>query len=74
MPRQRPAGSGLMMTLPIRPLTPACFGVTCPAHSRCARYAAVNHSEPDRATMLTCRKDGHFPMFVAIAPAKPAAP
>jgi hypothetical protein len=62
-----------MITIPIHPLTPACFGVVCPSHGRCARYAAVTHSEANPATLLTCRKGGSFPLFVAIASAQRVA-
>jgi hypothetical protein len=62
-----------MINSPIHPLAPACFGVGCPSHGRCARYAAVVHSEADPATLLTCRKDGRFPMFVPIAAAQRVA-
>ena len=42
----------------------ACFGVTCPVHGQCARYAAVNRSQADAETMATCRHGTTFPLFV----------
>ena len=44
----------------------ACFGVACLFHDRCARYAAVDLSEPDSGTMGTCRQGNSFPSFVAL--------
>jgi hypothetical protein len=35
-------------------------------HCRCARYAAVAFSEPDPATLGTCREGGSYPRFVEI--------
>jgi hypothetical protein len=45
---------------------PACFGVTCPVHAHCARYAAVNRSQADAGTMATCQRGPIFPLFVKI--------
>jgi len=42
----------------------ACFGVACGRRSRCARYAAVDESNVDPQTLVTCVKDASFPMFV----------
>jgi len=51
---------------PAQALTPlaACFGVACPVHDRCERYAAVDHSQADARTMGTCRTGSAFPLFV----------
>ena len=45
---------------------PACFGVACPVHGQCARYAAVNRSQADAGTMATCQLGTTFPLFVKI--------
>lgn len=44
----------------------ACFGVVCPRHGQCARYAAVNQSAVDPLTLVTCREGERFPLFIAI--------
>lgn len=44
----------------------ACFGVLCPNHGRCARYAAVAGSQADAETMATCLRGEAFPLFVEI--------
>ena len=44
----------------------ACFGVGCPHHHRCARYAAVVDSTASRTIMGTCRRDDTYPMFVDV--------
>ena len=44
----------------------ACFGVLCPNHGRCARYAAVVGSQADAETMATCLRGEAFPLFVEI--------
>jgi len=47
----------------------ACFGVVCPLHGRCARYAAVEHSTADADTRVTCQtEDRMFPLFLAMPP------
>jgi hypothetical protein len=45
---------------------PACFGVLCPFHRNCARYAAVALSQADPDTLLTCAEGEHFPLFVPL--------
>ena len=45
---------------------PACFGVVCPRHGLCARYAAVTVSAVDPLTLVTCRDGDRFPLFIAI--------
>lgn len=42
----------------------ACFGVACPVHGQCARYAAVNRSQADARTIATCQRGRTFPLFV----------
>lgn len=49
---------------PLPHVTPACFGVACPRHERCARYAAVNQTQADPSTRATCLDRGTFPLFV----------
>lgn len=44
----------------------ACFGVLCPNHGRCARYAAVVGSQADAQTMATCIRGEAFPLFLEI--------
>jgi hypothetical protein len=44
----------------------ACFGVACPGHGHCARYAAVDCSSVDRDTLVSCRSGDRFPLFIAI--------
>jgi hypothetical protein len=52
---------------------PACFGVLCPLHSQCARYAAVSVSQADPNTLATCLEGERFPLFVAIEKPESAA-
>ena len=53
------------VTPPFRTMA-ACFGVTCPVHGQCARYAAVNRSQADAGTIATCQRGTTFPLFVKI--------
>lgn len=41
------------MIRPISASTPACYGVACPHHATCRRYAAVERTSPDH-TIGTC--------------------
>ena len=43
---------------------PACHGIACPLHSRCARWHAVQGSQADPNTMGTCLEGEGFPEFV----------
>jgi hypothetical protein len=45
---------------------PACFGVACPLHGGCARYAAVDDSRADPCTLVTCIDGTGYPMFVSL--------
>jgi hypothetical protein len=47
-------------------MVPACFGVLCPFHGTCARYAAVALSQADPDTLLTCAEGERFPLFVPL--------
>lgn len=52
-----------MTIIPITPTTPACYGMCCPLHPDCQRYAAVEGThviEP----MVSCLDKGEYPMFV----------
>jgi hypothetical protein len=49
----------------------ACFGVACPRHHRCARYAAVTDPRGDSSPIGTCLKDAAYPMFIEIVAARP---
>jgi hypothetical protein len=66
---QEPAGTvrsfGLPQTASLEGLA-ACFGVACPVHGQCARYAAVNRSQADPGTIATCQSGTTFPRFVKI--------
>ena len=62
-----------MITVPIAPPRPACFGVVCPSHSRCARYAAVGLSQADPYTIVTCFDGESFPLFVELQTVQAAA-
>lgn len=46
--------------------TPACYGVTCPQHGRCARYAAVEHTPVDHTIATCCDAAGARPLFVEL--------
>ena len=48
----------------------ACFGVVCPNHGHCTRYAAVDTSAVDPDTLVTCRIGDRFPLFIVIEPAR----
>ena len=41
----------------ITPRRPACYGMGCPRHQECQRYAAVEETSPDH-TMATCDELG----------------
>ena len=50
---------------PITDTRPACYGVQCPQHAECARYAAVEGSSW-ADTIGTCDDgEGGRPLFVA---------
>jgi len=53
-------------------LTP-CFGVACACRGRCARYSAVDDSQADPDTLVTCVKGQTFPLFVDSSPVGRAA-
>jgi len=54
-----------MIAIPL--VAPACFGIACPRHALCARYAAVDDSRADPGTMVTCTDGRRFPMFLSLA-------
>jgi hypothetical protein len=54
-----------MNIIPITDSTP-CFGIMCPQHAKCARYNAVDGSQPE--TQLGSCADGQdYPLFVPVA-------
>lgn len=59
------------------PTYPACHGIACHLHNRCARYAAIEAVGPDDPNTLgTCLNGEGFPEFSEIEPvaiAEPAA-
>lgn len=56
-----------MTIVPITPERPACFGVCCNLHGRCARYAAVEGRHHDTAPIVTCLDGaGEHPLFVEL--------
>jgi hypothetical protein len=61
-----PIGSSAVAGVAETPLRP-CFGVACRGRGRCARYAAVDDSQADPATLLTCATVRGFPLFVALS-------
>lgn len=63
-----------MTSNPITDLMPACYGVACPQHSQCTRYAAVEMTLEDH-TIGTCDEHGRGerPLFVALLLAEAAA-
>jgi hypothetical protein len=57
----------------IRSALRPCFGVACACRSRCARYSAVDDSQADPDTLVTCVKGQAFPLFVDSSPPGRAA-
>lgn len=53
-----------MTIYPITLETPSCFGVMCPLHQQCARYAAAEGSPT--VTIGTCEEQGERPLFVQL--------
>jgi hypothetical protein len=53
---------------PARPALTPCFGVACACRGRCARYSAVDDSQADPATLVTCANGHSFPLFVDSLP------
>jgi len=47
--------------------SPVCFGVCCPKHGQCAKYAAVDGAQPEQPRMDNCGPE--FSAFEPIAPA-----
>jgi hypothetical protein len=54
-----------MNITPITATTPACFGVCCPQHGQCARYAAAEGPQAVNP-IATCddNGDGSRPLFL----------
>ena len=57
-----------MTIIPITPTTPACYGMCCPLHPDCQRYAAVNGQHYLVQPIVSCLDKGEYPMFVKVAP------
>jgi hypothetical protein len=55
--REAPAGAE-------RPVLRACFGVACVCRGHCARYAAVDDSQANPETLVTCARGKSLPLFV----------
>lgn len=56
-----------MSIIPITASTPACYGICCPQHGQCARYDALEGSDPVLATIATCMDGaGERPLFVQL--------
>jgi hypothetical protein len=50
-------------------LTPACFGVMCPRHKDCQRYAAVENAPHTQQRIGTCDPSlTTFPLFAQKGP------
>lgn len=56
-----------MTIKPITNTTPACFGVCCPKHGQCARYAAAEGAHGADA-IATCDDNGtgERPLFLEL--------
>jgi len=52
------------MIQPITPTAAACYGVLCPVHNQCARYALVEGSPVE--TIATCESHGERPLFLMV--------
>lgn len=51
---------------PITDTTPACYGVACEVHHRCARYAAVDGMAAHHTAIACCSVDSRRPLFIEI--------
>lgn len=51
-----------MTIQPITDTTPACYGVCCPMHGQCARYAAIETASTVHI-IATCEDAGERPLF-----------
>lgn len=54
-----------MTIVPITPERPACYGVCCNLHGRCARYAAVE-AAIDQPIATCADGAGERPLFVEL--------
>ena len=60
------------MIIPISNSTPACYGMVCPHHATCRRYAAVETTSPDH-TIATCHDgQGGYPLHVVTPKEEPS--
>lgn len=55
------------MIQPITQANPSCFGVCCPHHLDCERYARIE-SEPLAERIATCddRAEGEYPLLLVM--------
>ena len=51
----------------------ACFGVCCPMHHQCERYAAVSQTEASPDTRATCMEFKTYPLFLTVVVASAVA-
>jgi hypothetical protein len=61
------------MITKITPTHPACYGVCCQLHARCARYAAVEGSVATTVLDTCDPGDGSRPQFVEVNGSEVAA-
>ena len=53
-------------------IAPLCFGVGCPKHQKCTRYANVNLAPSHLARMGTCRTAaGLWPGYIEVPKKEP---
>lgn len=55
------------MTTSPTPEPSSCFGVLCPYHQRCSKYAAIE-AESRGEPIATCFDGDSFPGFVELVP------
>jgi len=51
----------------------ACFGVMCPHHLSCQRYAAIEDMPSPDNRIATCIQGGAWPLFLAQVPPQEGA-
>lgn len=54
-----------MTIIPVDDRVPACLGIMCELHHRCARYAAVEDGIEGKR-IGTCEDEGARPLFVPV--------
>jgi hypothetical protein len=58
-----------MTIIPVSDRVPACLGIMCELHHRCARYAAVEDGI-EGSRIGTCEHEGARPLFVPVRVAR----